>query len=132
MLQQGVVTGYERTTITIEDGDTGAQLSAVTVRIADTTYKQYVGLSETESLAADEGMLFVHDEPDEYAYVMREMAFPIEIVFISSDSEITTIHRAHPDDDGQFEGRGQFVLEVPVGFTDDNGISEGDTVNIDR
>jgi Uncharacterized conserved protein len=131
-IQQGVLTGYEQTTVTIEDSDTGKQLSTATVRVADTTYKQYVGLSETDSLADDEGMLFVHDTPGEHAYVMRGMSFPIEIIFIGADGEITTIHRAQPGDDDQFEGRGQFVLEVPVGFTDDNGISEGDTVNIDR
>jgi len=132
VLQPGLLVGdYERTTVTIEDGDTGERLATVDARVADTALKRYVGLSATDSLAADEGMLFVHEAPGERAYVMRGMAFGLDIVFVAADGEITRIHEAGPDADGRFEGRGRYVLEVRRGYTDDRGIETGDRVVVD-
>ncbi|MFA9516638.1 DUF192 domain-containing protein [Halopenitus sp. H-Gu1] len=123
---------YDRTTVEIEDGDTGERLATVEVRIADTQTKRYTGLSETESLDPDEGMLFIHDEPGSYAYVMRNMSFPIDIVFINADGTISTIHSAEADSDARYEGQGQYVLEVRYGYMADHGIETGDRVIIDR
>lgn len=128
---QSLVGEYDRATVTIEDGETGAELATIEVRIADTWGKRVVGLSGTDSLPANEGMLFVHDEPGEYGYVMRNMAFGIDIVFIDADGTITTIHEAHPEDEQPFEGSGKYVLEVNVGFTAEHGIEGGDRVVID-
>ena len=123
---------YEWTTVTIEDAETGDRLATVDARIADTWEKRYIGLSNTEDLAPDEGMWFVHDDPGTYDYVMREMSFPIDIVFVDEDGTITTIHEAHVEEDqsslATYTGYGQYVLEVNLGFTDDHGIEEGDRV----
>ncbi|QCC48528.1 DUF192 domain-containing protein [Halobellus limi] len=129
---------YERTTVDVVDAEDGEPLATVTVRVADTRSKRYTGLSDTDSLGPDEGMLFVHDEEDEYAYVMREMAFPIDIVFVDAEGRITTIHRAELPSEGtsgddleRYRGRGRYVLEVPYNYTDDHGIEVGDRVRID-
>jgi len=120
---------YDRTTVTVADGETGAELATVEVRIADTFEKRYTGLSNTSSLGPDEGMLFVH-EGETPGYVMRDMAFPIDIVFIDASGEITAIHHAEPDDSGTFRGPGRYVLEVPYHYTTDNDIAVGDQVRI--
>ena len=128
---------YDRTTVTAVDADTGETLATVEVRIADTRSKRYTGLSDTDSLGANEGMLFVHDREDEYAYVMREMAFPLDIVFVDADGTVTRIHHADRppagtsgDDLTRYPGRGKYVLEVPQGYTDDRGIEVGDRLRI--
>ena len=128
---------YDRTTVTAVDGESGEELATVQVRIADTQGKRYTGLSDTESLGANEGMLFVHDTEDEYAYVMREMAFPLDIVFVDADGTVTRIHHAElppegtsGDDLTRYPGRGKYILEVPYGYTDDNGIEVGDRLRI--
>ena len=121
---------YNWTTVTAVDADTNAELATVDVRIADTRDKRYTGLSNTSSLGADEGMLFIHGSEGTKGYVMRNMAFPIDIVFINADGEITTIHHAQPDDDGTFQGTAKYVLEVPYEYTTDNGIEEGDRIEI--
>jgi uncharacterized membrane protein (UPF0127 family) len=121
---------YNWTTVTAVDSDTNEELATVDVRIADTWDKRYTGLSNTSSLGADEGMLFVHDSEGQQGYVMREMAFPIDIVFINADGEITTIHHAQPDDDETFRGTAKYVLEVPYEYTTDNGIEEDDRIEI--
>ncbi len=123
-----LIAGYETTTVDAVDGETGASLATADVRIADSTLKRYVGLSSTDELAADEGMLFVHDEPDEYAYVMRNMAFPIDILFVAPDGTVTEIHEAEPESRPltEYRGTGQYVLEMPRGWSDRNGVEPGD------
>lgn len=121
---------YERTTVTAVDSDTSDELATVDVRIADTRSLRYTGLSNTTSLGEDEGMLFIHNSEGQQGYVMREMAFSIDIVFISADGEITTIHHAEVDDDATFRGTAKYVLEVPYEYTTDHGINEGDTIEI--
>jgi len=121
---------YEWTTVTVVDDDTDAELATVDARIADTFDKRYTGLSTTSSLGSNEGMLFIHNSEGRRGYVMRDMAFPIDIVFIDADGEITTIHHAEPDDDGTFRGTAKYVLEVPHHYTTANEIAVGDRVEI--
>jgi uncharacterized membrane protein (UPF0127 family) len=121
---------YNWTTVTAVDSETDEDLATVDVRIADTDSKRYTGLSNTTSLGENEGMLFIHDSEGRYGYVMRNMAFSIDIVFITADGEITTIHHADVDDDSTFHGTGKYVLEVPYEYTTQNGIEEGDRIEI--
>ncbi len=76
-----------------------------------------------------DGLLFVHDR-NAPGYVMRDMAFPIDIVFVDSDGEITTIHHAAVDAERTFRGPGRYVLELPYNYTVENGITVGDRVEI--
>ncbi|MFC6754548.1 DUF192 domain-containing protein [Halorubrum tibetense] len=128
-----LITGYETTTVTAVDGDTGESLATVEARIADDGLKRYVGLSATDELDADEGMLFVHDEPGEYPYVMRNMAFAIDILFVAPDGEVTRIYEAEPESRPltTYEGTGQYVLEVPRGWSDRHGVEPGDELRFD-
>ena len=123
-----LIVGYDTTTVEAIDGETDESLATVDARLADDTLKRYVGLSSTDELADDEGMLFVHDDADEYAYVMRNMAFPIDILFVASDGTVTEIHEAEPESRPltEYRGTGQYVLEVPRGWSDRNGVEPGD------
>ena len=126
---QGQSFEYESATVTAVDNES-RELATVDVRIADTDSKRYLGLSDTESLGADEGMLFVYETQQEPTFVMRDMSFPIDIVFIGSDGTVTTIHHAEANDDSLFEGTAQYVLEVPYHYTTENGIQVGDRIEI--
>lgn len=125
-------TGYDRTTVAVVDGETGAELGSVEAAVADTFGKRYLGLSGTDSLPENGGMLFVHDESAEYTYVMRGMSFGIDIVFAAPNGTITTIHEAPtpaPGEDGSdraYTGDGRYVLEVNRGWTADRGVEVGD------
>jgi uncharacterized membrane protein (UPF0127 family) len=124
----------ERPTVTVRDED-GSRLATVKVRVADTTVERYEGLSGTEPLADGEGMLFVHPSADTYGYVMRDMNYPLDIVFVAADGRVTTVHHAPlppPDTPNRnltrYTGRGKYVLEVPYGYTNRTGIEVGDRV----
>jgi uncharacterized membrane protein (UPF0127 family) len=127
---------YERTTVAVYD-ENGTQLGQVRVRIADTFEKRYTGLSDTESLGPNEGMLFVYDEEATRTFVMREMDFPLDIVFVETDGTITTIHhaptpppRTREDELTRYQGRGKWVLEVNRNWTTEHGVDVGDRVDI--
>ena len=123
-----LIAGYDTATVEAVDGETGESLATVEARVADGLAKRYVGLSATDDLAADEGMLFVHDEAGEHAYVMRGMSFGLDIVFVAPNGTVTEIHEAAPESrpDTRYRGTGQFVLEVPRGWSDRNGVEPGD------
>jgi uncharacterized membrane protein (UPF0127 family) len=128
--------GYETTEVTVRSSD-GEVLGGVTAAIADTHDLRYLGLSDTESLPEDRGMLFVYDEVQDLTYVMREMDFPIDIVYADDEGVITSIHHARapgPDEDGndlQYPGRGQYVLEVNQHWTTERGVEGGDVLEFE-
>jgi uncharacterized membrane protein (UPF0127 family) len=128
---------YETTSVTVESSD-GEDRGSVTAAIADDGDKRLLGLSDAESLPDDGGMLFVYDAPrDTLTYVMRRMSFGIDIVFVDDDREIVRIHNAPepgPNEDGEeqeYEGSGQYVLEVPYEWTDRHGVEVGDSLRFD-
>lgn len=115
----------------------GSDLGSVTAAIADTGELRYTGLSDTESLPEDRGMLFVYGSVADRTFVMRRMDFGIDIVYADSAGTITRIHHAPepaPDEDGddqRYPGRGQYVLEVNYGWTTRRGVAAGDRLEFD-
>ena len=133
----GTYADYETTTVTVE-GPEGESRGSVTAAIADDRDKRVLGLSDAESPPDDGGMLFVYDSPRErLTYVMRRMSFGIDIVFVDADRTITRIHNAPepgPNEDGseqEYDGSGQYVLEVPYEWTDRHGVEVGDSLRFD-
>jgi len=127
---------YEETTVTVVDED-GSELGQVDARIARSWQQQFVGLSQTDSLGDGEGMLFVHDQTGRHTYVMREMAFPLDIVFVAANGTITRIHHAATPGESpgegaltEYTGEGMYVLEVNRGWTNETGAAVGDRVVI--
>jgi uncharacterized membrane protein (UPF0127 family) len=121
--------------VTVRD-ENGTELATVDARVADTRKERIRGLSETDSLADGSGMLFVHPNEGEHTYVMREMDFGIDIVFVDADGTVTAVHEAPEPADGtgsdeRYAGRAKYVLEVPLGYTDRVGLDEGDEVRIE-
>jgi len=131
-----VFPGYETVAVEVTTPD-GDRLGAVTAAVADTYDLRVTGLSDTESLPEDVGMLFVYDEVGDHTYVMREMDFGLDIVFADDEGAITEIHHAPapgPNEDGEdqeYPGRGQYVFEVNRGWTTERGVEEGDVLRFD-
>ncbi len=57
----------------------GTQIS---VMVADTEAAHKQGLSGRESIKDNQGMLFLFDQPYKYMFWMKDMKFPLDIVFI--------------------------------------------------
>lgn len=117
--------------------ENGTELGRVEAAVADTPDERYRGLSNTDPLPPDTGLLFVFDEEANRTFVMREMNYPIDMVFVGSDGRVTAIHHAETeadDDPGAdltpYRGRAKWVLEVPYDWTTRHGVTVGDRVVI--
>lgn len=113
----------------------GEVVSTVTAETATTTEEMKTGLSDHESLSAGEGMLFYHQTEGEQTYVMPDMAFGLDMVFVGADCTVQSIQVADPPAEGdtgyepqyQYTADANYVLEVPQGYASER-ISVGDTV----
>ncbi|MDZ7849571.1 MAG: DUF192 domain-containing protein [Halodesulfurarchaeum sp.] len=119
--------GAEYATVTFVD-ESGSELGQVSGPVLDNRSERYTGLSETESLDPNEGMIFVYDDEATRSFVMQNMSFPLDIIFVGADRRITVIHHAAVDDEGRFTGKARWVIEVNRGYTDEHGVSVGDEV----
>ncbi len=60
----------------------------ISLEISDTPAAREQGLSGRDSLAADSGMLFIFSVPGNYGFWMKGMKFPLDIVWIASDTVV--------------------------------------------
>ncbi|MAZ40685.1 hypothetical protein CL654_01010 [bacterium] len=105
------------------------------VTLADTDQKRTVGLSGRPSLPEDEGLLFVFDRPGTYSFWMKDMNFPIDIIWIDENSQITEVtHSVLPEsfpETFSSQNPSKFVLEVNAGFSKENNITPGEFIEIE-
>lgn len=132
---------HDRATVTLLDER--EPLVTVDAEVADTRKERVRGLSEADSLDDGSGMLFVHPREGTHTYVMDDMEFGLDIIFVEpcddacpaeADGRITEIHEApvpSEGEDGSYEGDGKWVLEVPKGYSAENGVETGDYVRIE-
>src|SRR3989344_1028513 len=96
------------------------------IEIADTESKRVQGLSERAMLPEDSGMFFIFPHEDRYEFWMKNMNFPIDIIWIDKDFIVQDITKyAAPEAfPNTFTPRVpiQYVLEVNAGFADKNKI----------
>lgn len=108
----------------------------LTVDVASSFSQQYIGLSRTESLPRDEGMLFPGENEREIRIEMRNMNYDLDIIFVDSNGRITSIKTGNaPQNTVEYyltyesvTGEGQHVIETNKGWTDRNNVGEGDCV----
>ncbi|MEF8776989.1 MAG: DUF192 domain-containing protein [Haloarculaceae archaeon] len=126
---------YDQATVRAVDAN-GSELATVDVRIADTQDKRRVGLSRTDRLQPGTGMLFVFETQSVHSFHMKNMNFPLDMVFVDANGTVTQIHHAPvpaaiPEDDIRtYEGRGKWVLEVNRGWANETGLVVGDRVEV--
>lgn len=109
--------------------------AVVKAEIADDAEERRIGLSEHVFLDPDRGMLFLFDEPSRPAFWMKDMDFPIDIIWLR-DGTVIGIEPSMPvstdvnppsvrpiDDINQ-------VLEVNAGFALKHGLKPGQTLDI--
>ena len=108
------------------------------VELALTADQQVQGLSGREVLAPGTGMLFVYERESRYTFWMKEMRFPLDMVWIGADCKVVDVTLdAPPPEPGQSLDQlprfspitpAQFVLEINAGVSAASGIESGDPV----
>jgi len=107
--------------------------TCIKVEVARTNSEKEKGLMDRKSLAQDEGMLFVFEEEKVHAFWMKNMRFPLDIIWLDASKNIVEIYKnAQPCketcDSIIPKAASVFVLEVPAGFVEENNIKVADTL----
>lgn len=108
--------------------------SKVNVKILDSEPERIKGLSGRKELKSDEGMFFEFDEIGQHGIWMKDMNFPIDIIWFNKNGTIVHVEKNvdpntypkvfKPDTDSMY------VLEVNAGFFDRNNLMIGDTIDL--
>ena len=109
----------------------------IEVELAKTDEQKTLGLGQRASLPANRGMLFVYSEYLIPKYWMKDMEFPIDIIWIKDDMVVGYEKSLQPTVDilnlptYQPKNFINYVLEVNAGWVDQHGIKVGDEVKLD-
>jgi len=102
----------------------------IKVEVARTTTERAKGLSSRNSLVPDTGMLFVFDKADLHSFWMKDMLFPLDIIYINNGkvAETTTLQPPSDNNIPKYtpQNKAQYVLELNV----NSGFKVGDEVKI--
>jgi len=108
--------------------------NSVQVEIADSSDEQILGLSGRDSLDRNSGMLFVYESPTNPGFWMKDMRFPIDIVWISDNLKVIGINKdIQPNSYPKSyypPGPVKYVLEVNAGVSGELGWGSGDEVKL--
>jgi uncharacterized membrane protein (UPF0127 family) len=105
---------------------------SIAAELATTPDEQAQGLSGRMSLADGTGMFFVFDHADKWGIWMKDMRFPIDILWADENGMIVTIEHDVPPssypDSFYPTAPASYVLEVPAGFAETHGIAIGQQI----
>lgn len=80
---------FQRSTLQIATPD--ARLHSFNIWIADDDQRRARGLMFIRELSADDGMLFIYDEPHPVAMWMKNTYVPLDMLFVSADGKVLRI-----------------------------------------
>ena len=117
-------------TIHLGDGVFAAQ-------VAKTKDAREKGLSGTTGLRENEAMLFIYDSDDKWPIWMKDMKYPIDIIWLVKDKKNVYIVKNAPPESYPFESftpkhDARYVIEVPAGTVGAKKIVIGADVTFDE
>ncbi|MBC7836544.1 DUF192 domain-containing protein [Acetobacteraceae bacterium] len=126
---------HDTPTIMTQLAKTSVTVGSTTIEaeVASTPASRGKGLSDRASLLPGNGMLFVFEEEGSWGIWMKDMQFPIDIIWAGSNGSIITIEKnitpsTYPTAFYPETPRAKYVLEVPAGFADEHTLAEGDII----
>ena len=106
--------------------------------IASTDEQRIRGLSGSEKLNENQGMLFLFENPSKQGFWMNKMNYPIDIIWLDSNNEVVHIEKklepcklflACPVYNPQVDSL--YVIELRSGFADSHSIENEMIINFD-
>jgi uncharacterized membrane protein (UPF0127 family) len=102
--------------------------------LADTPEKMTRGLSGRKYIDKNKGMIFSYNEPGIYSFWMKDMKFPIDIIWVGANEKIVDITKSaipesYPKTFSSKEPA-KYVIETNSGWCDQNNIKIGNTAVI--
>ncbi len=103
------------------------------IEIADDEAERARGLMFREEMAADRGMLFIHDQEEPQAYWMKNTKIPLDILYFDHDRKLVSAQQGVPpcsagDQCPPYPSQGSalYVLELNAGIAQTLGVKTGD------
>lgn len=125
--ESSVQGAFNKISINISDHNINAE-------VADTAEKRNAGLSGRKNLSEDAGMLFVFEIPAKYSFWMKDMLYPLDIIWIDENKKIIAISENITPDTypASFfpSDPVKYALEVNGGWTKNNQIRIGDFIEL--
>lgn len=116
------------------------QTTIFTVDIADSVDEQTLGLGDVDVLPANHGMLFVYSQADVYTFWMRNVEYPIDIIWLRDGTVVDITANVPPESPTTALSEYRvyspkqpvnMVLEVGSGVAEEAGITIGQHLTID-
>lgn len=107
------------------------------LEITKTEKEKEIGLAKYKNIPQNFGMLFTFEKPEYHSFWMKNMRFPIDIIFIRNNKIVTIFKNASPPKSNNEQlliyTPSQFsdtVLEINAGLSEKNKFKNGDLVRI--
>ena len=112
--------------------------TAFQVELANTAVRRARGLSGRETLAENDGMFFLFGHAGSYGFWMKDMKFPIDIVWIRGNRIAGFAENVKPEPEKSFLGLTTYyppmavdrVLEINAGLVKRYKLKAGDAVSL--
>lgn len=105
----------------------------INVELADKPAKQIKGLSGRNELKENNGMLFVYNKPGFHSIWMKDMKFPIDIIWINENKKIIGVENGIKPESYPKSFRppspAKYTLETNSGFVKKYGVETGKAVD---
>lgn len=97
------------------------------VQIAETEEERETGLSKTENLDQESGMLFVMPEgQSQVAFTMEDMSYDLDLIFINEDDEVYDVQYGKAGSKDPIISTGEDTVKYVLEVNPNSGIKVGD------
>lgn len=103
----------------------------ISVEVADTVEKRSLGLGNRSGLENGWGMLFVFEKRKQHGFWMKNMQFPLDIIWLDNHLIVHILRNVQPEKSGVIPPvmtppvAGNFVLEIDSGRADELKLQVG-------
>ena len=102
------------------------------IEIADTEFETQTGLMYRNSMATNQGMLFIFNDVTQRYFYMKNTRFPLDIIYIGENKKIVSFQKnAKPLDENTLpsDAPAKYVLEINGGLVDQWSLKVSDSLS---
>lgn len=120
--------------LTILKNASDSIIVSLDIEIADNAYETQTGMMYRNSMASNQGMLFVFEDVTERFFYMKNTKIPLDIIYINNDKIVSFQKNAQPFNEASLPSNvpAKYVLEVNAGLADSWGLHVGDSISYSR
>ena len=110
-------------------------IAGIDIELAQNESQREMGLMFRDTLAQNQGMLFLFDNEEVRSFWMKNTILSLDMIFLDARNEIVTIHKyttPYSEETYASTRPAKYVLEVNAGYTDKQKIAVGDRVSWSR